>query len=620
MSVRNKALQTLQALSEEPLEIVDHAGSLMLVADTTKDQVNRTGVGDEESIDDISLCKELRQYLREQRIERRSADSNAIIRRIVCEPNGVFKASALPNDALFSTLWGMHQTNDIDINAPEAWDAGADCSNQVVAVIDTGVEYNHADLADNMWRNPNERANGIDDDGNGVIDDIYGFNAITSSGDPRDDNGHGTHCAGTIGGRGNNGIGVAGVCHSIQIMAVKFLDSSGGGTLWNAVRAINYVTDMKRRGVNVVLSSNSWGGGGFYSALLSAIQSGQNEGILFVAAAGNNSNNNDSNPSYPATYNLEGIISVAAVDRYGAKAGFSNYGATTVDIAAPGVSIASTWIGGGYRTISGTSMATPHISGILALLKSRAPYLTWQQLKAALMRSDMHKRLANLQGQMVVPGIPHLQALLTDPSRFAPVPPTPAPTATPSPTRTPTAIPTATPPPTVTPTPTPAWYNISGTITDSSSNTLSGVTVTLRLADGSTRVTTTGPSGEYLFVSILSPVRYSLTATKGGYQFNSVEDASLTRNTTNNFQALPALLQLSARVIRGSDGSTIAGARVTNGAATAVSDAQGLVSFSLPFGASYAMKIELPPGASYVVQDTLSGEVQGAVRRTFVVF
>jgi hypothetical protein len=403
-------------------------------------------------------------------------------------------------------------------------------------------------------------------------------------------------------------------------MAVKFLDSGGGGTLWNAVRAINYVTDMKRRGVNVILSSNSWGGGGFYSALLSAIQSGQNEGILFVAAAGNDSNNNDSNPSYPATYNLEGIISVAAVDRYGAKAGFSNYGATTVDIAAPGVSIASTWIGGGYRTISGTSMATPHISGILALLKSRAPYLTWQQLKAALMRSDMHKRLANLQGQMVVPGIPNLQALLTDPSRFAPAPPTPAPTATSSPTRTPTAIPTATPPPTVTPTPTPAWYNISGTITDSSSNTLGGVTVTLRLADGSARVTTTGPSGEYVFLSILSPVRYSLSATKGGYQFNPVEEASLTRNTTNNFQALPALLQLSARVIRGSDGSAIAGARVTNGAATAISDAQGLVSFSLPFGATYGMKLELPAGASYVVQDTLSGEVQGAVRRTFVVF
>jgi len=619
-SVRNKALQTLQALSEEPLEIVDHAGSLMLVADATKDQVNRTGIGAEEDVDDISLCKELRQHLRKQRIERRRTDSNAIIRSIVCEPNGVFQASAVPNDALFSTLWGMNQSTDIDINAPEAWDAGADCSNQVVAVVDTGVQYDHPDLVDNMWRNQNERVNGIDDDGNGVIDDIYGFNAVSSSGDPRDDNGHGTHCAGTIGGRGNNGIGVAGVCHNIQIMAVKFLDSSGGGSLWNAVRAINYVTDMKRRGVNVVLTSNSWGGGGYYSALLSAIQAGQDEGILFVAAAGNSSNNNDANPSYPATYNLESIISVAAVDRYGAKAGFSNYGATTVDIAAPGVSIASTWIGGEYRTISGTSMATPHVSGILALLKSRAPYLTWQQLKAALMRSDTHKRLSNLQGQMVVPGIPNLLALLTDPARFVPTPLTPIPTATPSPTRTPTAIPTATPPPTVTPTPTPAWYNISGTVTDSSNNTLSGVTVTLRLADGSTRVTTTGPSGEYLFVSILSPVRYSLTATKGGYQFNSVEDASLTRNTTNNFQALPALLQLSARVIRGSDGSTIAGARVTNGAATAVSDAQGLVSFSLPFGASYAMKIELPPGASYVVQDTLSGEVQGAVRRTFVVF
>ncbi len=625
-SIRAKALDTLQDLTEEPLEIADEEGSLLLVADATKEEVNQTGADKEEDLEDVTLCKDLRRYLRAQRIERRRSGANTIIRSMVCEPNGVFRAAAIPNDSLFSTLWGMHQANDVDINAPEAWDSGADCSSQVVAVIDTGVMYDHADLAGNMWRNPSEQINGIDDDSNGVIDDVYGFNTITNSGDPRDDNGHGTHCAGTIGARGGNGVGVAGVCHSIQIMAVKFLDSSGSGSLWNAVRAINYVTAMKRRGVNIVLSSNSWGGGGYFSTLLSAMQDAQNAGLLFVAAAGNNYNNNDASPSYPASYNLDSIVSVAAIDRYGSKASFSNYGATSVDIAAPGVSIASTWVGGGYNTISGTSMATPHVSGVLAFLKARAPYLTWQQLKAALMRGDMVKPLSGLQGQMIVPGIPNLAALVSDPSRFVPVPVTPlptataVPTATPVATRTPTPIPTATPRPTITPTPTPAWYNISGAITDASGNLLSGATVTLRFSDGTSRAATTGPSGEYVFLSILSPVRYSLTVTKAGYQFNPVQDGYLDRNMTNDFQALLSQLEVSARVIRGIDGTPIVGARITNGSSTAISDSQGLVTFSLPFGAAYSMKLELPPDATYIVQDTLSGEAEGALRRTFVVF
>jgi subtilisin family serine protease len=619
-SIREKALDTLQELTDERLEIADEEGSLLLVADATKEEINQTGAENEEALDDSTLCKDLRRYLRAQRIERRRSGANTIIRSMFCEPNGVFRTTAIPNDALFSTLWGMHQANNVDINAPEAWNGGADCSSQVVAVIDTGVMYDHADLATNMWRNPNETINGIDDDGNGVVDDVHGFNAVRSSGDPLDDNGHGTHCAGTIGARGGNGIGVAGVCHSIQIMAVKFLDSSGSGSLWNAVRAINYVTAMKRRGVNVVLSSNSWGGGGYYSTMLSAIQDAQNEGLLFVAAAGNEYNNNDARPSYPASYNLDSIISVAAIDRYGVKADFSNYGATSVDIAAPGVSIASTWVGGGYSTISGTSMAAPHVSGVLAFLKARAPYLTRQQLKTALMRGDMVKPLSALQGQMIVPGIPDLAALVSDPSKFIPAPLTPVPTATPSPTRTPAPTATATPLPTVTPTPTPAWYNISGSVTDSSGNLLGGATVTLRLADGTTRSATTGPSGEYVFLSILSPVRYSLTVTKGGYQFNPVQDAYLDRNTTNNFQALPSEIQISARVIRGTNGAPIQGARVTNGSSTATADSQGLVTFSVPFGASYSMKLELPSDATYIVQDTLSGEAEGALRRTFVVF
>ena len=221
---------------------------------------------------------------------------------------------------------------------------------------------------------------------------------------------------------------------------------------------------------------------------------------------------------------------------------------------------------------------------------------------------------------MVSPGIPNLSALLRDPSRFVPVPLTPVPTPTPQPTATPTAIPTPTATPTATPTPTPAWYNISGSVTDSSSNLLAGATVTLRLADGSTRSMTTGPSGEFAFLSILSPVRYSLSVAKAGYQFNPVQDAYLDRNMTNSFQALPSGIQVSARVIRGLDGTPVAGAIVTSGSVTATSDSNGIVTFSASFGSTYSMRLTLPPNATYVLQETLSGEVQGPVRRTFVVY
>ena len=193
--LQQKALETLQTLTNDPLGVVDGEGTLMLVADVSKDEINQTGPDNEVDLEDVTLCKELRKRLRQMRIERKDSGTNTIIRSMVCEPNGVFKASLVPNDPYFSTLWGMNQSNDIDLNAPEAWDGGTDCSSQVVAIIDTGIQYDHPDLSANMWVNPNERVNGIDDDGNGVVDDIYGYNTITGSGDPRDDNGHGTHCA-----------------------------------------------------------------------------------------------------------------------------------------------------------------------------------------------------------------------------------------------------------------------------------------------------------------------------------------------------------------------------------------------------------------------------------------
>jgi subtilisin family serine protease len=291
-----------------------------------------------------------------------------------CSPNFALSISdTIPNDPQFPSLWGMNASAGID--APRAWDLTTGSSDVVVAVIDTGVDYSHPDLVQNMWVNPGEIAgDGIDNDNNGYVDDVHGMSAIGRTGDPRDDNGHGTHCAGTIAGRGNNGVGVAGVTWNSKIMALKFLSASGSGSQAGAVEAINYMVAMRQRGVNIRVSSNSWGGGGFSQILATAIRRAIDAGIVFVAAAGNESNNNDQNASYPAGY--DGVVSVAAVDRNRNLASFSNYGQDSVDIAAPGVSILSTVHNGGYATLSGTSMATPHVSGAFALLFAASPDLS----------------------------------------------------------------------------------------------------------------------------------------------------------------------------------------------------------------------------------------------------
>jgi subtilisin family serine protease/PKD repeat protein len=313
------------------------------------------------------------------------------------EPDFVVTHDRVPNDPGYSALWGMNNTSpptgsEGDIDAPEAWDLATDASSVVVGIIDTGIDYAHPDLAANVWTNAGEIVgNGVDDDGNGYVDDVHGYDFYNGDGNPMDDHYHGTHVAGTIGAAGDNGVGVVGVAWRVKLMALKFLSSSGDGYTSDAVAAVNYATQNGAK-----FTSNSWGGGGYSSALFTAIQ---NSGSVFVAAAGNDGLDTDKFPSYPASYNLPNIISVAATDRDDRLASFSNHGATTVDIAAPGVSIYSTSPSSGYRYLSGTSMATPHVSGACALLFGRDASLTPAEVKTHLMNSA--SRVGSLAGKVV---------------------------------------------------------------------------------------------------------------------------------------------------------------------------------------------------------------------------
>jgi len=326
------------------------------------------------------------------------------------EPDYLVHTSTTPDDSNFSNLWGMHNTgqtggsSDADIDAPEAWNLQTGSGDVIVAVIDTGVDYDHVDLATNMWKNPgetgvdsngnNKETNGIDDDGNGYTDDIYGYDFINNDADPDDnDHYHGTHCAGTIGGVGNNGQGVAGVAWNVKMMAIKFLGPSGGYTS-DAILSVEYATDMGAH-----LSSNSWGGGGFSQALKDAIDDAGANGALFVAAAGNSGRDTDSSSHYPSSYTSGNVISVAATDHNDGLASFSNYGATSVDLGAPGVSIYSTAPEDSYRSLSGTSMATPHVSGVIALLLSEFPSESLGEIKNRLLSSG--DSISSLSGNTI---------------------------------------------------------------------------------------------------------------------------------------------------------------------------------------------------------------------------
>ena len=321
------------------------------------------------------------------------------------EPNWLVRHMATPNDPSYTdgSLWGMYGAGTTPANAFGSG-AGAtadnNCSSVIVGVIDEGYMYAHPDLAANAYKNPGDSTfDGVDNDANGLVDDVYGwdfdgnnnslFDGVTDD--------HGTHVAGTIGGVGNNGIGVSGVCHSVKLMGAKFLGLQGGTTA-NAIQAVDYFTNLKKKGLNIVATNNSWGGGGFSQGLYDAIERANTAGVLFIAAAGNSGANNDATPAYPSGYANSNIIAVAALNNNGTLASYSQFGATTVDICAPGSAVYSTVpvksgkgrnvvISGGYASYSGTSMATPHVSGAAALYKAHNPSATAAQIKAALLGS-----------------------------------------------------------------------------------------------------------------------------------------------------------------------------------------------------------------------------------------
>lgn len=339
------------------------------------------------------------------------------------EPNYIYTIDAVPNDPDFGQQWGLNNGANTDINAPEAWDTGTGNNSVIVAVIDSGVDYNHPDLRNQIWNNSGEIAgNNRDDDGNGFVDDIRGWDFESNDNDPMDENNHGTHVAGIIGAQGNDNRGIAGVNWTVQIMPLKFMNPQGSGTTAAAIGALDYAVSN-----GATISNNSWGGGAFSQALFDAIQRANSRGHLFVAAAGNDGVNNDNTSHYPSSYNLPNIISVASTNQAGSLSGFSNFGNRTVDLAAPGSQILSTVRNGGYQSFSGTSMASPFVAGVAGLLLGQNPNLSVVEIIDAILNNVT--AVGALSGQVSTGGRLNAQASITSIPSSTPGTPPGTPTA-----------------------------------------------------------------------------------------------------------------------------------------------------------------------------------------------
>jgi subtilisin family serine protease len=324
-----------------------------------------------------------------------------------------------PNDPYFQNgnLWGLHNTGqvsgtvDADIDAPEAWNFFTGSRDMVVGLIDGGTDYNHVDLASNIWTNPGEiPGNDLDDDGNGFVDDVHGYDFYNEDGDPMDDtsSSHGTHTAGTIGALGNNGVGVAGVCWRVTILPTKMVSAAGSGPLSDAVEAVNYTVMMRTNGVNVRVTNSSWGDTSLSLGLSNSIVACAKADMLFACSAGNDSRDVDTgSPYYPVGFSMTNIIGVAATDRNDLRAQFpsgrsSNYGATSVDLAAPGHTIYSTTYNNNYGVNHGTSMSSPHVAGAAALLWAMKPSATFHEIRQAIL--DGVDPIASMAGITVTGG------------------------------------------------------------------------------------------------------------------------------------------------------------------------------------------------------------------------
>ena len=420
------------------------------------------------------------------------------------EPDTIVKAFFDPNDPVYSLQYSLNGEYGSRVSA--AWDITTGSRRAVVAIIDTGADLAHPDIQSNLWINSKESkgTRGRDDDGNGCVDDIHGCDLFNSDGSPQDDNGHGTHVAGIVAASGNNAIGVTGAAWGSRILSVKALGADGSGVTSTIAKAIDYVTTLKSKGAPIVAINLSLGGGGYSNAIYRAVERARNHDILVVAAAGNSGSNNDVAPLYPANLTIDSVVSVAATDAVGNLASYSNYGAATVHIAAPGSQIWSTALrslGYQYRTLSGTSMSSPLAAGVISLISAANPALSMLQVKSILLTTG--RPLDSLRATVITGALVDAQSAVRAAAS------------------------------------TPALVRVAGFVRNRA-RAVSGATVTLTLRGGATplsRVVTTASDGSYSF-SELPKGDYTLKVKKVRLRFASqVISATALKTFRRDFSA-----------------------------------------------------------------------------------